>query len=64
MDDNYCNSKLDNVYDKIIGKSFKGVLAKNILESQNDEVIFVTSAGAIKQANTLEKDKHNFVYAY
>lgn len=64
MDDNYCNSKLDNVYDKIIGKSFKGVLAKNILESQNDEVIFVTSAGAIKQANTLEKDKYNFVYAY
>lgn len=64
MDENYCNSKLANVYDKITGKSFKGVLAKNILEAKNDEVIFVTSAGAIKQANMLEKDKYNFVYAY
>lgn len=64
MDENYCNSKLANVYDKITGKSFKGVLAKNILEAKNDEVIFVTSAGAIKQANMLGKDKYNFVYAY
>lgn len=64
MDENYCNSKLANVYDKITGKSFKGVLAKNILEAKNDEVIFVTSEGAIKQANILGKDKYNFVYAY
>ena len=64
MDENYCNSKLANVYDKITGKSFKGVLAKNILEAKNDEVLFVTSGGAIKQANMLGKDKYNFVYAY
>lgn len=64
MDDNYINSRLINVYDKIKGKSFQGVLAKDISESNRDENIFVTSQGAIIEANRLEKDKYKFVFAY
>lgn len=64
MDVNYKNSKLINVYDKMLGKTFKGLAAKSISKYTKDEYVFVTSLGAMLQADQMNVDKTKFIYVY